>query len=78
MNLTRNAMHPSGGISRLDRGTIRAGVNEMDRMDWAVTTFKQANRKTFAIPFSHFMRKQGKVDPLEAAPVLRNMRSKNK
>ncbi|HWI60611.1 MAG TPA: hypothetical protein VNT75_02100 [Symbiobacteriaceae bacterium] len=50
----------------------------MDKMLWGITTFKQANRNKFNLPFSEFMRKVAKVDPTEAAPRLRAYRSEPK
>lgn len=47
-------------------------------MLWGITTFRQANRNRFNLPFSEFMRKVAKVDPIEAAPRLRSRRQEVK
>ncbi|HYF94305.1 MAG TPA: hypothetical protein VD969_18965 [Symbiobacteriaceae bacterium] len=50
----------------------------MDKLLWGITAFQQANRHKFNVPFSHLMRKVAKVDPIEAAPRLRNRRQEPK
>lgn len=50
----------------------------MDKLQWGITTFQQENRKQLNTPFSYLMRKVAKVDPLEAAPRLRNRRQEPK
>lgn len=50
----------------------------MDRLAWGVTRFAKANRNSFTLPFTYVMRKQAKVDPLEAAARLRNRRQEPK
>jgi hypothetical protein len=49
----------------------------MDRVEWGVKAFRQANRHALNVPFSHLMRKL-QVDPVEAAPRLRNLRQEPK
>jgi hypothetical protein len=50
----------------------------LDKLQWGITTFQQENRKQLNTPFSYLMRKVAKVDPLEAAPRLRNRRQEPK
>lgn len=47
-------------------------------MAWGITKFTEANRNTFQVPFSELMRKQAKVDPVEAAARLRDRRQEPK
>lgn len=49
----------------------------MDRVDLLVTRFRQANRNKLTLPFKELMRKQG-LDPVEAAPRVRNRRQEPK
>ena len=53
-------------------------VASLDKMLWGISTFRQANRNRFNLPFSEFMRKVAKVDPIEAAPRLRSRRQEVK
>jgi hypothetical protein len=50
----------------------------LDKMAWGITAFAEANRNQLRVPFSEFMRKQAKVDPIEAAARLRNRRQEPK
>lgn len=50
----------------------------MDRVDWGLNKFVKSNRHRLNVPFSELMRKQAKVDPLEAAPRLRHRRQNPK
>jgi hypothetical protein len=50
----------------------------VDKLLWGITTFQQANRNKFNVPFSELMRKHAKVDPLDAAARLRNRRQEPK
>ncbi|MDF2629876.1 MAG: hypothetical protein K0R39_3707 [Symbiobacteriaceae bacterium] len=53
-------------------------VASLDKMLWGITTFQQANRNKFNVPFSELMRKHAKVDPVEAAARLRGRRQEPK
>lgn len=46
----------------------------MDRLHWGLLVVKQANKNALNLPFSEFMEKQAKVDPMDAAARLRHRR----
>lgn len=50
----------------------------MDKMECGIAKFQRRNRNGLTTPFSHYMRKVAKVDPLEAAARLRNRRQEPK
>lgn len=75
------------GTLRADRQGIQPGRESaasaqggvaVDRVDWGLNKFLKSNRHRLNVPFSELMRKQAKVDPLEAAPRLRHRRQNPK
>lgn len=71
-------------MQETSRGQAKAGptdcqeVASLDKLLWGITTFQQANRNKFNVPFSDLMRKHAKVDPVDAAARLRNRRQEPK
>lgn len=68
----------AGGSVRLTSAPESLEVYSLDKLLWGIMAFKHANRNQFNLPFSEFMRKVAKVDPIEAAPRLRNRRQEPK